>query len=497
MCGIVVVIGKNSREIAEKSIKKILHRGEDNYKVKTVNNISFAFTRLAINDESSKGDQPFEFDDYIGVSNAEIYNHLSLKKKYNLKLNSHCDTEVILPLYSQHKDSILEDLDGFYSSVIYDKEKDDLIIMRDYIGKKPLFFAYTHTHQYICSELKLLPNIEHFEIIPKGISRISKNKIQIVQEHKIKQELKPSSKELKKILERAIFKRVVDIQKNKIGIFLSGGLDSSIVAIVLSKLFPNLNIHYYSILDEEYPDYKYVKTMHKALNLTKHSYTQIELPSQEEFISIVEKVVYHTESYNPSIISNGIGTYLLSQEANKDGIKVVLTGDGADEMFMGYYDQESLNKNSSWKELHQTLLRDLDKTELRRVDLSAMANTIEIRCPFLDRDIYRVINSFSYEDFFGNNENTLNKNILREIFKEALPKEIYRREKVSFDVGSGLQKMMVGLCKEKGITEEAYLKDIWNHFFQKTLSKCSTDKYFYSYPVFDDVIPFRGRKYLK
>jgi len=222
----------------------------------------------------------------------------------------------------------------------------------------------------------------------------------------------------------------------------------------------------------------------------------IELPSKKEFISIIKQVVYHTESYNPSIISNGIGTYILSKQAHEDGIKVVLTGDGADEMFMGYYDQDTLEESSVWRENHKNLINDLVTTELRRVDLTSMASSIEIRCPFLDRDIYNLVETFNYEDLFGNSKDKLNKNILRKFFKEELPKEIYSRKKVSFDVGSGLQKMMVDICREKEISEKDYLKSIWNDFFQKTLSQCRFDSYFYAYPAFDEVIPFRGKKYL-
>ena len=496
MCGIVVVIGKNSKKIATELMKKLSHRGEDSCNVITHHGISFAFTRLAINDNSNQADQPFEFENYIGLFNAEIYNHHELRDRYKLQVKSEADTEIILPLYSQYGEKILDLLDGFYASVIYDKNRDELIVMRDYLGKKPLFLAYDDEHTYICSELKVLPKIEYFEMIPKGISKIVKNKLALVKAHENSMTKRGSSEQLKKMIENAIFKRVVDIKDKKVGVFLSGGLDSSILATVINRMFPYTNIHYYSILDSRHPDYEYIKIMHKALHLTDDSYTMIELPSKKEFISIIKQVVYHTESYNPSIISNGIGTYILSKQAHEDGIKVVLTGDGADEMFMGYYDQDTLEESSVWRENHKNLINDLVTTELRRVDLTSMASSIEIRCPFLDRDIYNLVETFNYEDLFGNSKDKLNKNILRKFFKEELPKEIYSRKKVSFDVGSGLQKMMVDICREKEISEKDYLQSIWNDFFKKTLSQCSSDSYFYAYPAFDEVIPFRGKKYL-
>jgi asparagine synthase (glutamine-hydrolysing) len=495
MCGILIVIGKNSKKKVENCIKKLLHRGPDDCRIKTVDNISFGFTRLAINDTHIQANQPFEFQHYIGVSNAEIYNHKELKNKYNLNCNSTSDAEVILPLYHQFKENILPLLDGFYASIIYNKKNQELVLMRDYIGKKPLFFAYDTENQYICSELKILPKIEHFEIIPKGICKIVSNSIIKIKKHSQNNLKKPSNTYLYQIIEKAVFKRIVDIKDYKIGVFLSGGLDSAIVAFLASKLFPNSHIYFYSISDPIHPDYEYIKIMHKALKLSNNTLTMIDIPQEKEFISIVKNVVYHTESYNPSIISNGIGTYLLSKQANKDGIKVVLTGDGADEMFMGYYNQQTLKKDTSWKTLHQSLINDLTTTELRRIDLAGMANSIEIRCPFLDINLHDVIYSFQYKDFFGDNKDTLNKNVLRKIFEHDLPQEIYSRPKVSFDVGSGLQKLLVDICKEQSISEEAYLKNIWNSFFEKNLSNFSNNQYFHSYPAFNDVIPLRGNKY--
>jgi len=496
MCGIVITINDNPEIITKKLLKKISHRGEDKCDIKNFENISFGFARLAINDLSTNGNQPFEFKNYIGVFNAQIYNHKELKKEHNLNIDSNCDTRVILPLYDKYKENILSLLDGFYSGAIYDKETKEIIFIRDYIGKKPLFFAYNEATRYITSELKSLPEVDNFEIIPKGISKISNNKLITIKPHNNKYLNKPSKYELKDIITNAVFKRVDDISNTKFGIFISGGLDSSIIATLVASLKLK-NVHYYCILDPHHPDYEYIKIIKKSLGLSDSSFSQIPLPTQEEFLNILQTVIYYTESYNPSIVSNGIGAYILSKEAKKDGLKVVLTGDGADEMFMGYYDKVTLPSNKPWQEIHKALIDNLHTTEIRRIDLSCMANTIEIRAPFLDKNIYDTVSSFSYEDLFGVGTNNLNKNILREAFKDDLPYKIYNRKKVSFDVGSGIQKMMVDLCEEQSITEEDYLKDIWDKLFFTTLSKFSKKKYFYSYPAFDKVIPSRGKKYIK
>lgn len=495
MCGIIVVIGNNSKEKAEKCIQKISHRGKDNYTIKTYKNISFAFTRLAINDVSDKGNQPFEYNAYIGLFNAEIYNHLEIKNTYNFTQKGKSDTEIILPLYEKEQENIVSILDGFYSGIIYNKKTESLIFLKDYIGKKPLFFAYDNDTRYISSELKALPKIKYFEIIPKGISKLKDKKIIKVKTHSIDKSSNFSDDTLYSIIKNAVHKRTVDIKNEKIAIFLSGGLDSSIIAILASKILHLKHIQYYALLDKEHPDYAYIQIMKKSLNLNSNDFKMINLPSKKELISLIKELVYCTESYNPSIISNGIGSYLLSKEANRDGIKVVLTGDGADEMFMGYYNDDSISDIASLKEKQQNLINDLHFTELRRVDLTSMANTIEIRCPFLDKDIHTMVSTLKYNDFFGNDEKKLNKNILRKAFKEDLPKDIYNRPKVSFDVGSGIQKLMIEICKESGMTEEKYLKNIWNTFFIDTLSEVKENTYFYSYPVFNKVIPNRSHKY--
>lgn len=497
MCGIIVAIGNNSKQKAKECIQKLSHRGRDSCIIQTFNNISIGFNRLAINDKTDKGNQPFEFEEYIGVTNGEIYNYRYLKKKYHLTTISQTDTEVVLPLYSQYKDKILSLIDGFYSSVIYNKDKKEIVIIRDYLGKKPLFFAYDDKNQYITSELKALPKIDYFEMLPKGISKISINKVIPLYRHNSDRRIVPSKRQLKQLLKKAVAKRMIVEEDKKIGIFLSGGLDSSIIALLVSQLFPNSKMHYYSILDDNHPDYEYIKIIQKYLANGSSNFTMIDLPQKDIFLSIVKKVVYYTESYNPSIVSNGIGTFILSKAAKDDGIEIVLTGDGADEVFMGYYDQNTINIQRTWEKIQKKLFDDLSFTELRRIDLSSMANTIEIRCPFLDKELVDATKTLNFEDFFGNDKNRLNKNILREIFKDDLPTKIYNREKVPFDVGSGIQKLMIELSGEEKITESEYLKGIWNSFFNKTLSDVSSEKYFSSYPVFDDVIPCRGKKYKK
>jgi len=493
MCGIVVVIGKNSKVKAKKALNKIKHRGGDDYTIVTIDNMSMGFTRLSINEQSSKGNQPFYYENYIGLFNAEIYNSNQLNKKYNLNIKSKSDCEVILPLYQKIEKEVINILDGFFVGVIYDKKEETLLIIKDYIGKKPLFFAYDEDTQYIISELKALPKIQYFEDFPKGISILKGKEIRLLKKHH--HTFLNHKSFLKESLYKAVEKRIEGIKNMKVGIFLSGGLDSSIVASLVNQFLPANRIHYYAIADPKSEDLQYINIMKDFLNIHDDKISYVPLPNRETLLHLLQEVVYATESTNPSIISNGIGAYILSQKAHSDEIKVVITGDGADEVFLGYYNRDFLSSSSKWRKLQQDFINELCLTELRRVDLACMANSVEVRCPFLDKKVCEIALNLEYEDFFGKDIDSLNKNILRDIFKDVLPQEITNRKKVSFDVGSGLQQRIVKLCTENSLSEREYLKNIWNEMFGKNLSKVDKDPYFWSYPQFDKMIEKRGEKY--
>ena len=243
-------------------------------------------------------------------------------------------------------------------------------------------------------------------------------------------------------------------------------------------------IYYVLGSKNESNDYSYAVNLIKYLGLKNVKF--IDLPSKNEIKTLISKIVYASESYNPSIISNGLCTYLLSKAAKEDGIKVVISGEGADELFCGYH---YLKKEEDWKKIRSKLIEDMQFTELRRLDLLSMDNSIEMRCPFLDKEVYSYSENLNYSDFFVNKDNTLfNKYILRKTFEDDLPNEIIYRKKISFDVGSGIRKMIVNILRENGKSEKEELKSIWKRHF----SKDYTNTYFHSYPTFDEVIEKRN-----
>jgi len=479
MCGIVTVFGKDTYSIAETALNKIKHRGKDATKLLQLSIGTIGFNRLSINDKSDKAMQPFALGNLVGVFNAEIYNADELKAKFELQTNSNADTEIILPLFQKIGSLIIHQLDGFYSGVIINKQTSQIFTLRDYIGKKPLFYGNTEQFDFITSELKAVEHITKFEIIPKGVCEISNKKVLKIEEHKTP--IVPKSN-LKEIIIDAVKKRIPK-EEVKFGVFLSGGLDSSIVAAIVSKYSDKAV--FYTLGNSETLDLKFVIELSKTLDFEKRLKV-ISLPAENEILELISKVVYHTESYNPSIVSNGLATYLLSKAAHEDGIKVVFSGEGADELFCGY----PISKNSDeWFTKRVELIENMHFTELRRLDLASMANTIEIRCPFLDRNVFAASNECLQHDLIETTISNLHgKKILRELFIDDLPKSIAERGKVSFDVGSGIRKLVVEHLIKSHSSEKESLKNIWLKCFPANLSN---ENYFHSYPTFDKAIANR------
>lgn len=471
MCGIVAIIGNGN---IENALNKIKHRGLDATEIVYSENVAVGFNRLAINDKTVKGTQPFEFNNLIGVFNGEIYNSDELQKEFSIATKSKSDTEIILPLFEKLGSSVIHQLDGFYSGIIYDKKNKQTFLLRDYIGKKPLFFCNSNNDSIIASELKAVDFIDDFQIVPKGFSELKNGKINLLEKHQIPF---TSKNALKETLLEAIKKRIPKNER-QFGIFLSGGLDSSIITSIVAKHADN--VIYYTLGNND--DFSFVNVLAKQLGIG-NKIKNIELPKSTELPELISKVVYHTESYNPSIVSNGLATYLLSKAAHEDGIKVVLSGEGADELFCGY----PISKNANeWFGKRAELIENMHFTELRRLDLASMAHTIEIRCPFLDRKVYSVSNDCKVEDLIGGSQG---KQILRNAFKDDLPNQIIERNKMSFDVGSGIRKMVVEYLTRNGKTEKEQLKEIWSKHFQNSFSD---NFYFHSYPTFDKAIEKRG-----
>ena len=486
MCGILLVHGENHQNLSQQLIQKLHHRGPDDRGFYHDNNLSIGFTRLAINDVTN-GTQPHHHGDWVSVINGEIYNHAELKALYHINDSTQCDTHIIASLFEKFNADILQMLDGFYSGILYNKKTNQLFIIRDYIGKKPLFLIESTGYKIITSELKSVAKIDNFKIIPKGCCTIDlhTSKITILQHHKL---APMPQKSLKQLLYDAVAKRIPP-DKISYGAFLSGGLDSSIMARILMDL--KTPAKFYLLTDtKNNKDYYYGKIVLDTLNI--NNYEIVALPNADEIEQLITELIMITESYNPAVISNGLCTYLLARAAKRDNLKVIISGDGADEMFGGYF---SFKHSDDWQESAKKILDDMCFTELRRIDLTTMHHSIEVRCPFLDRNINAFRHSLSYNDcYHDDGDKIINKYILRKSFQDLLPDEIIWRQKTSFDVGSGIRKMVVSYLTQKYGDEKTGLKQIWNGIFHHSFAE---HPYFHSSPSFDDLIKKRGFEHQK
>ncbi len=468
------MFGPGSYVEVEQLLPRLAHRGPDDQQVKGTDDVALGFARLAINGIGEVGAQPMEYEDLIGTFNGEVYNFRELSEQFDLPSSS-SDTEIILPLFKQLGEGILDVLDGFFSGVIVDRSSSKIWTIRDHIGKKPLFVGRSGTRVFITSELKAIENVDHFSRIPLGLSSVdgSTGEIVVIRQHQPFQVNDPISK----IFRNAVVKRL-PTPDQPVAVFLSGGLDSSLVASVVAQHRPDAT--YFTLGSGA--DHHAVQDVVKALDLQDVRY--VGLPDLEEMPDLIRKVVHITESYNPSIISNGLGTYLLSKAVREAGIKVVLGGEGADELFGGYHKFSS--PDSDWKGIREQLIRDMPITELRRLDLASMANSIEVRCPFLDETLRNFSDQLAFADLY---RGEANKIILRESFPDLLPESILLRQKTSLDVGSGIRGMVVDFLTDTGEKEREVLKKIWNEAFELD----DSDPYFSFYPVFDVQINKRGK----
>jgi len=478
MCGILLLHGAQCQERLTGGLEKIRHRGPDKTEVWQDGMTALGFVRLAITDCGPAGRQPMHCGSLVGVLNGEILNHAEVAAAQHISTAGSFDGQVLLPSFQLQGPAVIDVLNGFYASVILQRGADAVVCLRDHVGKKPLLVGMSGSELFVTSELKAVDPVDWFEPIPPGAWSIelATGEMTRIRTHRASQ---PTGS-LRELLERAVAERIPG-DGQPLGMFLSGGLDSSIVAFLASKY--RSDIRYYCLMDEESPDYRYMMSATEAFDLKNVCF--VDLPEKRELDDLLANIVYVTESYNPSIVSNGLCTYLLSEAAHSDGVRVVLTGEGADELFGGY---RWFAESEPWRETRDQLMRDMHFTELRRLDTCSMAHSVEARCPFLDRDVRGHAESLEYASLYGGAADCpVTKRVLRDSFALDLPAEIVSRKKTSFDIGSGVRRLVVEHLTRQGKTEREQLRQLWGAQFGSD----PENPYFHAYPVLDPVIDSR------
>jgi asparagine synthase (glutamine-hydrolysing) len=458
MCGIVCLFTSESstkdlRPSVLEMSKKIRHRGPDWSGVYSDDKVVFAHERLAIVDPKSGG-QPLcnKEKNLILAVNGEIYNHLELRKDIkDYEFLTQSDCEVILALYRKKGIDFIEDLNGIFAFAIYDKENDCYLIARDHIGVIPLYMGWDKSGNfYVASELKALEGVcnKIQEFLP-GHYLFSKDGLELKpwykRDWKEYENVKDNTSNiaaLRKGLEDAVHRQLMsDVPY---GVLLSGGLDSSIISAITKKYSANRiesgdtqqawypQLHSFAVGLIGSPDLAAARKVAAHIGSVHH---EINFTIQEG-MDAIRDVIYHLETYDVTTIRASTPMYLLARVIKSMGIKMVLSGEGADELFGGYL---YFHKAPSPQAFHEETVRKLSKLHLYdclRANKSLAAWGIEGRVPFLDKEFMDIAMRLNPKDKMAGN-GKMEKWILRKAFEDYLPESIAWRQKEQFSDGVG------------------------------------------------------------
>jgi len=516
MCGIFGILYKN-KIITKLNYYNILNnlknRGPDNFGKIIYKNFEGIHSILTIQDTTLNSVQPFEYNNKILMFNGEIYNYKDLMNEYNI--NSNSDTELIIKLYDINKKFFLENIinrfEGIYAFLIIDKEVDEIYIVRDSFGVKPMY--YINNDDYICFsstqknlieinndiDLNINGIIEHFyfrqqinnKSIIKDINsiepgtyikiRIENNEIEKVKYFNLFDNIK-KEEDLRELLNKSIISNLISDKNVKIGCFLSGGVDSSYITSICSKI---IKIYSYSIGFEDNNEFEYANIVVNKCNIKNHK--NIIIDFKKYFDTMIDLINYKGSLLN---VPNEVLISIISEEAKNDGIKILLSGEGSDEIFHGYnrifksYNNYDINKsfidnfleqykyikNKNIFKIDKNILDYIDnnvrlffekiyeevkdkypqdiisyiflkfhiKSLLERLDNATMYNNIEGRVPFLTQSLVKhVMNNIHYEDKIKKDIHTseeISKYIFKKISEDELDKQIIYRKKIGFEV---------------------------------------------------------------
>lgn len=458
MCGIVCVFDtKQKSEVIRPQIlemsKKIRHRGPDWSGIYQHDNVIFSHERLAIVDPTS-GKQPlFTKDKKVALAvNGEIYNHQELRSEFpDYEFLTQSDCEVILALYRRDGKNFLEKLNGIFAFALYDEDNDAYLIGRDHMGIVPLYMGWDKNGSfYVASELKSLEGVcNKIEEFLPGHFLYSKDGQELQQwytrdwtDFDNVKDNETDISAIRKGLEEAVHRQLMsDVPY---GVLLSGGLDSTIIAAVTAKFarqriesgdmqeawYPRL--HSFAVGLEGSPD---LAAARKAADHIGSVHHEIKYTVQEG-LDAIKDVIYHLETYDVTTIRASTPMYLLARVIKSMGIKMVLSGEGSDELFGGYL---YFHKAPSAQAFHEETVRKLGKLHLYdclRANKSLMAWGIEGRVPFLDKDFMDVAMTINPKDKMITPER-MEKWVLRKAFEDLLPESIAWRQKEQFSDGVG------------------------------------------------------------
>ncbi|AYA63873.1 asparagine synthase B [Alteromonas sp. RKMC-009] len=460
MCGIfgILDIKTDVSELRTQALdytKLLRHRGPDWSGIWNNDNTILCHERLAIVDVDT-GAQPLISQDNnkILAVNGEIYNHKQLAKDlatpYDFKTRSDC--EVILPLYEQKGIEFIDELEGMFAFILYDESQDAYLIARDHIGIIPLYTGYDeHGNFYVASEMKALaPICKTISEFPPGhylwskTGELTKYYKRDWMSYDAVKDNETNLDDLKVAFEKAVKSHMMsDVPY---AVLLSGGLDSSLVSAVAAQYVAKRvededksdawwpRLHSFAVGLEGAPDLKAAKQVADMIGTVHH---EIHFTIQEG-LDAIRDVIYHLETYDTTTIRAATPMYLMTRKIKAMGIKMVLSGEGSDEIFGGYL---YFHKAPNAKELHEETVRKLDRLHMfdcARANKATSAWGVEARVPFLDKNFMDVAMRLNPQDKMCV-DGRMEKWILRKAFDDGktLPPEVLWRQKEQFGDGVG------------------------------------------------------------
>jgi asparagine synthase (glutamine-hydrolysing) len=482
--------------------KKIRHRGPDWNGIYADEKAILAHERLAIVDPAS-GKQPLLSEDgtVVLAANGEIYNHKELRKSlsipYTFKTESDC--EVILALYKEHGKAFLDQLNGIFAFALYDSKTNEFLIARDHMGIIPLYMGWDQYGTfYVGSELKSLEGVcSKIELFPPG--HLLTNDLEEPEQWYTRDWMNydavadntTSIEDLRAALEAAVKRQLMsDVPY---GVLLSGGLDSSVTSAVAKKYaemrvesddeqaawWPRL--HSFAVGLDGSPDLAAAQKVADQIGTVHH---EIKFTIQEG-LDAIRDVIYHLETYDITTIRASTPMYLMARVIKSMGIKMVLSGEGADELFGGYL---YFHKAPSAKDFHEETVRKLSKLHMYdclRANKSLAAWGIEGRVPFLDKEFIDVAMRLNPKDKMAGN-GKIEKYVVRKAFEDYLPQEVAWRQKEQFSDGVGYS--WIDTLKEV-VNQEVSDDQMHNAHFRFPIQTPQTKEEYYYRSIFESHFP--------
>jgi asparagine synthase (glutamine-hydrolysing) len=455
MCGIFVLIGDSIDPYAE--FMKGSKRGPESSKMICVNGTYFGFHRLAINGINELSNQPMQHNNCVLVCNGEIFNYKELISQFNLDVKTDSDCEVIILLYEKIGKELIQYLDGEFSFIIYDGNNDTFLVGRDPYGVRPLYMSHDNSKYCFCSDIEPMLKMNFSTIdnfTPGNIAHIDTlRQFEYYNYHTIKQITQTDyTTEFYNLLCKAVHKRVVTCER-PVACLLSGGLDSSLVAALSARICREKGIvlETYSIGLHNSEDLKYAAKVAAHIH-SKH--TEI-ICTEDDFYNSIPNVIKDLETYDTTTVRASVGNWNVGKYIKENSeAKVILNGDGADELMGGYMYFHACPSSSEFDDECKRLLNNIHYFDVLRSDKSISSHGLEPRTPYLDKDLVEYYLNIPIEirnhTALKKQEKYFIRNVINQKDPDLLPKEVLFRKKEAFSDGvSGLEKSWYEIIQDR------------------------------------------------